>query len=151
MKSSLKSGAVEDATREMQPDIIEDKDQTISEILSLRQVVEELHDQREEDRQSIRILQSQIDSMRDAKCSDSFDQTLQNLRATAVSLWNSVPWVSLDALIRGLKRKKRRVLKGLAPSETASKKVSSDRSTYHKTGSKSRDAGFPGRSIARDS
>lgn len=114
MTTSIPDQTLRDSTAGS--DITSDKDQMISDIISLRRIVEDLHDQREEDRQSIRILQSQIDSMRDAKCSDSFEQTLQSFKAAATSLWNQFPSISLDAVFTGIKRKKRKVFKGLSVS-----------------------------------
>ena len=77
--------------------------------MSLRRQLLELNEQRECDRQSILILQNQIDSMRDAKCSDSFEASLKNLGAVAKILWNNLPQISISKSLFAPRSKKRRL------------------------------------------
>jgi hypothetical protein len=81
----------------------------IEEIVSLRHQLSEINEQRESDRKSLLILQNQIDSMRDAKCSDSFETSLGNLSAVARILWNHIPSVSISKLFGGSRTSSKRV------------------------------------------
>lgn len=112
--------------------VFPERDSLFSELEGLKQLVEDLHDQREEDRQSIRILQSQIDSMRDVKCSDSFDQSLHNIKAMAINVWNQLPSVQLDGFISAFKRRKRKVLKSLPVNGSCSTKGDTSRQSMTK-------------------
>ena len=98
----------------------------LAELESLRNLVEDLGERREEDRRSILILQSQIDHMRGYKCSDSLETSFQNVYAVANVLWNQLPSISLRSLLKSGKKKK----KGLSSKSTScnSSKLSTSRS-----------------------
>ena len=110
-----------------------DKDILISEVINLRRIVSDLNDQREDDRRSILILQSQIDSMRDVKCSDSFEASLKNAAMVAATLWNQIPSFPLRSVLESLKRKKHKKsgkVQAKLPANT--KSLNSARSTSSK-------------------
>lgn len=102
-----------------------DRDILIDQIINLRKIVSELNEQREGDRRSILILQSQIDSMRDAKCSDSLENSFKTVGAIASVLWNQLPAFPLRDILLDLRRMSKRKKKSKTSS---SKKGSSSKS-----------------------
>jgi hypothetical protein len=84
------------------------REELIGEVNYLRSLVAELSDQREDDRRSILILQGQIDNLRDAKCSDSFENSMRNISAVCQSLWSRVPSVQLEGFIHYLSRRSKK-------------------------------------------
>lgn len=85
-----------------------DREELITEVNFLRSLVSDLSEQREDDRKSILILQSQIDNLRDAKCSDSFESSFSTMSAICSSLWNKVPTIQLEGIIHYLSQRSRR-------------------------------------------
>jgi hypothetical protein len=100
-----------------------ESDDLIHEVHTLRSVVADLTEQREADRRSILILQSQIDNMRDAKCSDSFESVLRNAGAMCSALWSRVPSVPLDDILHNLRRRAKKTGKVSSKSSSCSKKA----------------------------
>jgi hypothetical protein len=103
----------------------------LDEVNKLRAVIEDLSEQRECDRRSILILQSQIDNMRDVKCSDSFESVLRNFSSICNSLWNRVPSLPIDDIIHNLRRRnKKKTGKVSSKTSVSSKKPHSARSAF---------------------
>ena len=130
----------------------EDKQHMIEEIINLRRVVSELHEQREDDRRSLLILQSQIDSMRDAKCSDSFEASLKTAVNICAALWNQIPSIPIQSMLLSLRRRKKKSGKLSSKNSVSSKKVSpSASSTSFRSKDDSRNNAFQvHRSLPRD-
>jgi hypothetical protein len=84
------------------------KEELISEVQTLRSLVSELTEQREDDRRSLLILQSQIDNLRDVKCTDSFEKSFKTISSVCYILWNKVPSIPVDGIVSYLKRSERR-------------------------------------------
>lgn len=140
------------------PEILEvdsvdgERQHMIEEIINLRRVLSDLNDQREDDRRSLLILQSQIDSMRDAKCSDSFEASLKNAAAICCALWNQVPSFPVQSLLQSLRPRKKKGGKMSSRSSVSSKKVSSSSSatSYRSKSDKPAGSFEVHRSLARD-
>ena len=110
-----------------------DRAALVKEVNMLRAVIEDLSEQRECDRRSILILQSQIDNIRDVKCSDSFESVLRNFSSICSSLWNRVPSIPIEDLLVNLRRRaKKKSGKVSSKSSVASKRQASARSTVER-------------------
>ena len=113
------------------PEIIEPSDidshadpgTLMAEVVKLRKTVEDLNEKREEDRQSILILQSQIDHMRGAKCTDSVESSLKTMYNIASYLWNQVPSIPVASLVQSYKKRTKK--KGSRVCSTATSSVKS--------------------------
>ena len=93
---------------------------TIDEIMKLRSAIKDLHDRHEEDRKCILILQSQIDHMRGAKCTDSFESSFNLMFSAASYLWSKVPSISIGALLKeSKKRNKKKDTRGISSASTS--------------------------------
>jgi hypothetical protein len=93
---------------------------SVEEILKLRNAIKELHERHEEDRKCILILQSQIDHMRGAKCTDSFESSFNLMFSVASYLWSKVPSLSIGALLKeSKKRNKKKDTRGISSASTS--------------------------------
>lgn len=84
------------------------EDDLVEEVITLRRLVADLTEQREDDRRSILILQSQIDSLRDTKCTDSVESSFKTIGAVCAALWSRVPEFPIDSIVAYLRRNKRK-------------------------------------------
>jgi len=85
-----------------QPDSISaeyGRDQLVTEIVELKRTIEDLSERREEDRKSILILQSQIDRMRGAECTDSLESSFSLISNVATYIWTKVPSLPLSSIL----------------------------------------------------
>ena len=120
-----------------------DRAALVKEVNMLRAVIEDLSEQRESDRRSILILQSQIDNIRDVKCSDSFESALRNFSSICSSLWNRVPSIPIEDIIHNLRRRaKKKSGKVSSKSSVTSKKAATARSTLSKKPKDSKESVF---------
>ena len=100
--------------------LIETRPPSVEEMLKLRNAIKELHERHEEDRKCILILQSQIDHMRGAKCTDSFESSFKLMLSAASYIWSKVPSISLSDLLKESNRKgKKRGSKGVSSASTS--------------------------------
>ena len=78
------------------------KEQLIAEIIELKRTIENLTERREEDRKSILILQSQIDRMRGAECTDSLESSFKIVSNVASYVWTKVPSVPISSILSSI-------------------------------------------------
>ena len=102
------------------PSVLTDEDQSSDEISKLRMALQNLQERHEEDRKCILILQSQIDHMRGAKCTDSVESSLKLMFNTASYIWSKIPSISMAHIFEGYKKKsKKKSSRGLSSASTS--------------------------------
>jgi hypothetical protein len=109
----------------------------VEEVITLRRLVAGLTEQREDDRRSILILQSQIDNLRDVKCTDSVESSFKAIGAVCSALWSRIPEFPIDGIVAFLRRNKRKKSGRISSKSSVSSRKNRSNKTDQGIGSKS--------------